>query len=55
MASGLQFVKKSPEGGVGVTAVPPTVIVSRDFAARAGRFRPQPKPFLTFFTAVSFG
>ena len=30
-----------------------TVIVSRGFAARAGRFRLKPKPFLAFFMAVS--
>ena len=47
--------QKSLVGGVGGTAVPPTAIVSRGFAARAGRFRPQPKPFLTFFMAVSLG
>ena len=46
--------QKSFTGGVGGSAGPLTVIVSRGFAARAGRFRHQPKPFLTFFAAVSF-
>ena len=50
-----QPVKKASVGGVGGPAGPLTVIVSRGFAARAGRFRHLPKPFLTFFTAISLG
>ena len=33
---------------------PPSGFVSTGYAGRAGRFRPKPKPFLAFFTAVSF-
>ena len=33
---------------------PLTGFVSTGYAGRAGRFRPKPKPFLAFFTAVSF-
>ena len=47
--------QKASLGGVGGPAGPLTVIVSRGFAARAGRFRHLPKPFLTFFTAISLG
>jgi len=52
---GFQPVKKASLGVVGGPAGPLTVIVSRGFAARAGRFRHLPKPFLTFFTAISLG
>jgi len=50
VGSAAQPVQKAFLGGVGGPAGPLTVIVSRGFAARAGRFRLKPKTFLTFFT-----
>ena len=49
----MRLVRKALWEGTEGPQPPLDAIVSTGFAGRAGRFRPLPKSFLAFFTAVS--